>query len=58
MQKVFTPRFISSRRQFLGKAGGRRASEIKTAGTWNAASAVDRVVLDAAERHRGEDHDH
>ena len=30
----------------------RRASEIKAAGTWNAASAVDRVVLDAAERHR------
>jgi len=30
----------------------RRASEIKTAGTWNAAAAVDRVVLDADERHR------
>src|SRR5215468_6665979 len=30
----------------------RRASEIKAAGTWNAASAVDRVVLDAAELHR------
>jgi urease accessory protein len=30
----------------------RRASEIKAAGTWNAASAVDHVVLDAAERHR------
>src|SRR5215468_5551852 len=30
----------------------RGASEIKAAGTWNAASAVDRVVLDAAERHR------
>jgi len=30
----------------------RRASEIKAAGTWNAASAVDCVVLDAAERHR------
>lgn len=30
----------------------RRASEIKAAGTWNAASAIDRVVLDAAERHR------
>src|SRR5438876_7290380 len=30
----------------------RRASEIKAAGTWNAANAVDRVVLDAAERHR------
>jgi|SRR5262245_13733300 len=30
----------------------RRASEIRAAGTWNAASAVDRVVLDAAERHR------
>src|SRR5260370_41151603 len=33
-------------------AGMKRASEIKAAGTWNAASAVDRVVLDAAERHR------
>jgi urease accessory protein len=30
----------------------RRASEIKTAGTWNAAMAIDRVVLDADERHR------
>jgi urease accessory protein len=30
----------------------RRASEIRTAGTWNAAAAVDRVVLDADERHR------
>jgi len=30
----------------------RRASEIKTAGTWNAAAAVDHVVLDADERHR------
>jgi urease accessory protein len=30
----------------------RRASEIKTAGTWNSAMAVDRVVLDADERHR------
>ena len=30
----------------------RRASEVKTAGTWNAAVAVDRVVLDADERHR------
>jgi urease accessory protein len=30
----------------------RRASEVKTAGTWNAAAAVDRVVLDADERHR------
>jgi len=30
----------------------RRASEIKTAGTWNAATAIDRVVLDAGERHR------
>jgi urease accessory protein len=30
----------------------RRASEIRTAGSWNAASAIDRVVLDAAERHR------
>ena len=29
-----------------------RASEIRTAGTWNAATAVDRVVLDADERHR------
>ena len=30
----------------------RRASEVKTAGTWNAAAAVDHVVLDADERHR------
>jgi urease accessory protein len=30
----------------------RRASEIRTAGSWNAASAIDRVVLDADERHR------
>jgi urease accessory protein len=30
----------------------RRASEIRTAGSWNAAAAIDRVVLDAAERHR------
>jgi len=30
----------------------RRASEVKTAGTWNAAAAVDCVVLDADERHR------
>jgi urease accessory protein len=30
----------------------RRAYEIRTAGTWNAASAIDRVVLDAAERYR------
>jgi urease accessory protein len=30
----------------------RRACQIKTAGSWNAASAIDRVVLDAAERHR------
>ena len=30
----------------------RRASEIKTAGTWNAATAIDHVVLDADERHR------
>jgi urease accessory protein len=30
----------------------RRASEIRTAGSWNAATAVDRVVLDATERHR------
>ena len=30
----------------------RRASEIKTAGSWNAATAIDRVVLDANERHR------
>ena len=29
-----------------------RASEIRTAGSWNAATAIDRVVLDAAERHR------
>ena len=30
----------------------RRASEIKAAGSWNASVAIDRVVLDAAERHR------
>jgi urease accessory protein len=30
----------------------RRASEIRIAGTWNAAAAIDRVVLDADERHR------
>jgi urease accessory protein len=30
----------------------RRASEIRTAGTWNIAAAIDRVVLDADERHR------
>jgi urease accessory protein len=30
----------------------RRASEIRAAGTWNAAAAIDRVVLDADERHR------
>jgi urease accessory protein len=30
----------------------RRASEIKMAGTWNAATAIDRVVLDSNERHR------
>jgi len=30
----------------------RRASEVRKAGTWNAATAIDRVVLDADERHR------
>src|SRR5262245_28843729 len=30
----------------------RRALAIRAAGTWNGASAIDRVVLDAAERHR------
>jgi len=30
----------------------RRACEIRTAGSWNAATAIDRVVLDAHERHR------
>jgi urease accessory protein len=30
----------------------RRASEIKSVGTWNFATAIDRVVLDADERHR------
>src|SRR5262245_56438638 len=30
----------------------RRACEVKTAGTWNAATAIDRVVLDAGDRHR------
>jgi urease accessory protein len=29
-----------------------RASEIRVAGTWNQATAIDRVVLDADERHR------
>jgi urease accessory protein len=30
----------------------RRASEIRAAGTWNTATVIDRVVLDADERHR------
>jgi urease accessory protein len=30
----------------------RRAFEIRAAGTWNVATAIDRVVLDADERHR------
>src|SRR4051794_5555619 len=30
----------------------RRASEIRAAGTWNAATVIDRVVLDADDRHR------
>jgi urease accessory protein len=30
----------------------KRASEIKAAGHWNVATATDRVVLDADERHR------
>lgn len=30
----------------------RRASTIKPAGTWNAAEAIDEVVLDADDRHR------
>ena len=30
----------------------KRASQIKSAGSWNAVAAVDRVVLDAGERHR------
>jgi urease accessory protein len=30
----------------------RRASEVRKAGTWNAAAAIDAVVLDADERHR------
>jgi urease accessory protein len=30
----------------------RRASAVRAAGTWNAASAIDRVVLDAGDRHR------
>jgi urease accessory protein len=30
----------------------RRASAVKTAGSWDAASAIDRVVLDADDRHR------
>src|SRR5215468_8486123 len=30
----------------------RRACEIRTAGSWNVATAIDCVVLDADERHR------
>jgi urease accessory protein len=30
----------------------RRASAVKTAGNWDAATAIDRVVLDADDRHR------
>jgi urease accessory protein len=30
----------------------RRATDIRLAGTWNATAAIDRVVLDADERHR------
>jgi urease accessory protein len=30
----------------------KRASAIKTAGEWNADAAIDKVVLDAVERHR------
>ena len=30
----------------------RRASTVRTAGTWNTANAIDRVVLDAGDRHR------
>jgi urease accessory protein len=30
----------------------RRACETRTAGSWNVATAIDRVVLDAHERHR------
>ena len=30
----------------------RRASAVRMAGTWNTASAIDRVVLDADDRHR------
>jgi len=30
----------------------RRAAEVKTTGSWTPASAIDRVVLDAGERHR------
>jgi urease accessory protein len=30
----------------------RRASEIRAAGTWNATTAIDCVILDADERHR------
>jgi urease accessory protein len=30
----------------------RRASEIRAAGTWNTMTTIDRVVLDADERHR------
>jgi urease accessory protein len=29
-----------------------RASEVRAVGTWSAATAIDRVVLDADERHR------
>jgi urease accessory protein len=30
----------------------RRASAVRTAGTWNTANAIDRVVLDAGDRNR------
>src|SRR5262245_18803884 len=36
----------------MAKVPMQRACEIKPAGSWNEASAVDRVVLDAGERHR------
>src|SRR6184192_4229292 len=35
-----------------GFSAMQRACSVKSAGSWNAATAIDRVVLDAHERHR------
>jgi urease accessory protein len=37
---------------FQGSSIVRRASEVRTASKWDAAAVIDRVVLDADERHR------